>query len=82
MTPTPALTADLAADPCQPIPFTLTAKALAALDQDSSDGWRADNAPAPTGLEEWGCERCGAARLGTAPEDGLCPACRAGEDGR
>ena len=82
MTPTPALTADLAADPCQPIPYTLTAKAHAALDQDSSDGWRADDAPAATGLAERGCERCGAACLGTPAEDGLCPACRAGEDSR
>ena len=63
----PALTADLATDPGQPIPYTLTAKAHAALDQDSSDGWRADDAPAATGLEEWGCERCGAALAGDKP---------------
>ena len=34
------------------------------------------------GPDEWACEQCGAACFGTPPEDGLCPACRAGEDGR
>jgi rubrerythrin len=80
MTHTPALTAD----PGQPIPYTLTAKAHAALDQDNSRGWREEDPPPPatTGPDEWGCERCGAAYLGTPPEDGLCPPCRAGQDGR
>ena len=50
----------------QPIPFTLTAKAHAALDQD----------PAAPGPGEWGCDRCGAAFFGAPPGDGLCPACR------
>jgi len=66
----------------QPIPYTLTAKAHAALDQDNSRGRYEEDTPAATGLGEWGCERCGAAYLGTPPVDGLCPACRAGEDGR
>jgi NTP pyrophosphatase (non-canonical NTP hydrolase) len=184
MTPTTALTADLATDPGQPIPYTLTAKAHAALDQDRvrpapaadlrqiardleaqlhanrrpaitdanqldvqalcvaeeagelvgayrrwvgkarrtgtrrdledeiadvlivtacfaeragidlnaalaakltviySRGWREEDTPAATGPAEWGCGQCRAAYLGAPPEDGLCPACRAGEDGR
>ena len=60
--------ADATPDPGQPIPFTLTPKALALLDQ------------VPDG--QWACERCGAAWFGTPPDDGLCLACRAGEDGR
>ncbi len=57
-----------ASDPGQPIPFTLTPKARALLDQ------------APDG--QWACERCGAAWFGAPPDDGLCPPCRAEEDGR
>jgi len=30
----------------------------------------------------WSCLHCGDAFFGTAPEDGLCPPCRAAEDGR
>ena len=60
--------ADAAPDPGQPIPFTLTPKARALLDQVPDD--------------QWACERCGAAWFGTPPDDGLCPPCRAGEDGR
>ena len=56
--------ADAAPDPDQPVPFTLTPKARALLDQ------------AP---DEWACERCGAAWFGTPPDDGLCAACRLGE---
>ena len=54
-------------DPGQPVPFTLTPKAHAALDSDDT----------PPGPGEWGCDQCGAAWFGTPPEDGLCPACRA-----
>jgi rubrerythrin len=72
----------LGIDPGQPIPYTLTAKAHAALDQDNSRSWREEDTPATTGPDEWGCGQCGAARFGTPPEDGLCPACRAGEDSR
>ena len=54
--------------PGQPVPFTLTPKALALLDQVPDD--------------QWACERYGAAWFGTPPEDRLCPPCRAGEDGR
>jgi len=65
-------------DPGQPIPYTLTAKAHAVLDQDDTmPGTAAGPGPA-----EWGCDRCGAAYLGTSPDDGLCLACRAAEDGR
>ena len=53
------------ADPDQPVPFTLTPKARALLDQVPED--------------QWACEQCGAAWFGAAPGDGLCPACRAGE---
>jgi hypothetical protein len=59
--------ADAAPDPDQPVPFTLTAKARALLDQAPDD--------------QWTCERCGAAYFGTLPDDGLCPACRADDDG-
>jgi NTP pyrophosphatase (non-canonical NTP hydrolase) len=45
-------------------------------------GWRQDDTPAPTGPEEWGCDLCGAAFFGTPPGDGLCPPCRAGQDGQ
>jgi len=47
-----------------------------------SRGWREEDTPAGAGTDEWGCQRCGAAYLGTPPEDGLCPSCRAAEDGR
>ena len=53
-------------DPDQPIPFTLTPQAHALLSQ------------LPEG--QWACEQCGAAYFGAPPEDGLCPACRPGED--
>jgi hypothetical protein len=51
-----------AADPDQPVPFTLTPKAHALLDQPDGN--------------QWACERCGAAYFSTPPDDGLCPACR------
>jgi NTP pyrophosphatase (non-canonical NTP hydrolase) len=38
-------------------------------------GWHQYDTTAATGPEEWGCERCGAAFLGTPPEDGLCARC-------
>jgi NTP pyrophosphatase (non-canonical NTP hydrolase) len=47
-----------------------------------SRGWREDDDPAGTGPDGWACQRCGAAYFGTPPEDGLCPACHAQEDGR
>lgn len=59
--------ADATPDPGQPIPFTLTPKAHALLDQ------------VPDG--QWACEQCGAAFFGTPPGHGLCPDCRGG-DGR
>lgn len=62
------LAAVRAADPDQPVPFTLTPKAHALLDQPPDD--------------QWACERCGAAYFGTPPDDGLCSACRPGQDGR
>jgi hypothetical protein len=52
------------ADPDQPIPFTLTPKALAAL-----------ASPADT-AGEWACRGCGDAFFGTAPETGLCLPCQ------
>jgi NTP pyrophosphatase (non-canonical NTP hydrolase) len=47
-----------------------------------SRGWREEGSDVGTGPPEWGCERCGAAYLGTPPDDGLCLTCRAGEDGQ
>jgi NTP pyrophosphatase (non-canonical NTP hydrolase) len=46
-----------------------------------SRGWRKDDT-AESGPDEWACEQCGAAWFGSAPEDRLCPDCRAGEHGR
>jgi hypothetical protein len=56
-----AVRAGTTPDPGQPVPFTLTAKALALLDQVPED--------------QRACERCGAAWFGTPPDDGLCPGC-------
>ena len=55
------------ANPDEPVPFTLTPKARALLDQMPED--------------QWACNQCSGAWFGTPPGDGLCPACRA-EDGR
>ena len=57
------LAAVRAADPDRPVPYTLTAKACAVLGE------------VPDG--QWACTGCGDAWFGTAPEDGLCPACEA-----
>ena len=57
-----ARAADAAPDPDQPVPFTLTPKARALLDQAPAD--------------QWACGHCGAAYFGTPPGDGLCPGCR------
>ena len=46
-----------------------------------SRGWREDDATG-SGPEEWACAQCGAGYFGTPPDDGLCPDCRAGQDGR
>jgi hypothetical protein len=55
----------------QAVPYTLTARAHAALDQG-------DAADRP-GPGEWACAGCGDAWFGAAPGDGLCAGCRAGE---
>ena len=39
-------------------------------------GWREEDTPGPG---EWACPGCGDAWFGTPPEDGPCPACRAGQ---
>jgi len=49
----------------EPIPYTLTPLAYAALDDGSQP------------VEEWSCQTCQAAYFGTPPDDGLCPACSA-----
>ena len=54
--------AGTAPGPDQPIPYTLTPKARALLDQ------------VPDG--QWACGQCGAAYFGTPPGDGLCPGCQ------
>ena len=59
-------TADLGTGPDQPVPFTLTPKAHALLDQ------------VPEG--QWACTGCGDAWFGAPPDDGLCPACRPGQE--
>ena len=69
MIPRPApdtRTADLGIDPDQPVPFTLTPRAHALLDQVPED--------------QWACSGCGDAWFGEPPDDGLCPACRLGQD--
>jgi hypothetical protein len=67
--------------PDQPIPFSLTSKALAALDSGTTAtamdcGCGPDDCAACAG-SGWACLRCGDAFFGTAPDDGLCPPCRA-----
>jgi hypothetical protein len=76
-----ARAADTDPDPGQPIPYTLTAKAHAALDADTTVtamacGCGAEDCAACAG-SGWACPRCGDAFFGTAPDDGLCPPCRA-----
>ena len=58
----PASAAGTAPDLDQPVPYTLTPKARALLDQ------------VPDG--QWACGQCGAAYFGTPPGDGLCPGCQ------
>jgi hypothetical protein len=66
--PTAASTAPAAwpADADQPIGYTLTPKALAAVGTGPAG-------EIPPG--EWACRTCGAAYFGTAPETGQCPGC-------
>ena len=59
------LAAVRAAGPDRPVPYSLTPKACALLDQ------------VPEG--QWACAGCGDAWFGDVPDDGLCQACRAGE---
>jgi hypothetical protein len=71
--------AGAAPDADRPIPYTLTPKALAALDAGTTPtpldcGCGSEDCPACAG---WACVRCGDAFFGTAPDDGLCPPCRA-----
>ena len=58
--------ADPGTGPDQPVPFTLTPKARALLDQ------------IPEG--QWACTGCDDAWFGEPPDDGLCPACRPGQE--
>ena len=82
MTPTRGQHA--AANLDQPVPFTLTHKAHAALTTD-------DNGSGPVvdcgcGYDDcetcmrrgWACQRCGLAFFGTRPDDGLCAAAGCG----
>jgi hypothetical protein len=67
--------------PDQPIPFSLTPKALAALDAGTTAAaldcaCGSEDCPACAG-SGWACARCGDAFFGAAPDDGLCPPCRA-----
>jgi hypothetical protein len=78
---TPARGQHAAANLDQPVPFTLTPKAHAALarDDDGSGpfldcGCGYDNCEACAGCG-WACQRCGLAFFGTPPDDGLCAAC-------
>lgn len=64
---TPATTGP-APGPDEPIPFTLTAKAHAAL------AYR----DCISVVYGWACLTCGAAYFGTPPQDGLCPGCARG----
>ncbi len=81
---------DLASELCDVIISAMIALATITGDADSAETSlqahlsarfarllaRIHTAPGPG---EWGCEQCGAAFFGTLPEDGLCPACRAGD---
>jgi len=66
-------------DPDQPVPFTLTAKAHAALDHHQEPvmdcGCGYADCSACTGYG-WACLTCNQAFFGTPPEDGLCPTCQ------
>lgn len=67
-------------DPGRSVPFTLTPKAHAALDQDAAVCGCGYGCPACTGVfDGWACLRCSCAFFGAPPDDGLCPACRLGE---
>ncbi len=61
----------------EPIPYTLTPLAYAALAVDEPGPVEAapltgEHPPA----DEWSCQTCGAAYFGTRPDDGRCGDCR------
>ena len=72
--------------PDEPIPCTLTTKAVAFLDQQ--DRYAAENSALVASGEmsaaiddgpgeyEWECTWCGSVFFGTAPEDATCEVCR------
>ena len=76
------------ARPDEPVPYTLTAKAVAYLDRMTHAAGTAvidgtlclesalAGAAIPDCLGEWGCRRCGFAFFGTPADDELCPDCR------
>jgi hypothetical protein len=67
--------------PDQPVPYTLTPKVLAELDQPepaTGCGCGCGGAGCPVCAGDgWACQQCGLAFFGTEPDDGLCPACEA-----
>jgi rubrerythrin len=76
------------ARPDEPVPYTLTAKAVAYLDRMTRAAGTAvidgalsletalAGAAIPDCLGEWACRRCGFAFFGTPADDELCPDCR------
>lgn len=62
-------------DPDEPVPLTLTPKALAFLDLTPHPVTQF-GAIAYDNSEGWACGRCGFAWFGPVPDDGLCRNCR------
>jgi hypothetical protein len=61
-------------DPDEPVPFTLTPKALAFLGRTAPG--RHEGTAIIDGPDGWACGRCGFAWFGPVPDDGLCRNCR------
>ena len=74
----------------RPIPYTLTAKAHAALDHKPADAGPGPVMDCGCGYDDctpcagygWACLACGLAFFGGPPEHGLCPGCHAAGDSR
>jgi hypothetical protein len=63
-----------------PIPYTLTPKAHAVLAAPPLPRCAFGEANCACAGDSWACLGCSDAYFGTAPDDGLCPDCRAQDD--